>query len=165
MPSTGLTVSAELLALTKALPVDVVPAIVTRYAVGIETETVLGMRNVTRSVLPETTVTAKAFVLPDGPVPVTAGFKLTVTAEGEMVPLGKPCPVTVIFVTPGSPEVGEVAAFNVTFVCATSNPGSDANTNTASKPELQLAAEMRFRRFRMTLTFRQNGLQPLLSFA
>src|ERR1039458_8870061 len=89
----------------------------------------VGTLYVTYSVVPEATVTFVAVVVPEGPPPEVVGLSVTVTLAGGIVPLGKPCPITVTLVTPGSAALGEVNPFSVTFVTAPnrSEPESKAN--------------------------------------
>jgi hypothetical protein len=69
------------------------------------------------SILPETTVTFTARTVAAGG-PLTTGVKVTATLAGEMLPLGKPRPVTLTSDSPASPEPGVVVAFSVTGVIA-----------------------------------------------
>jgi hypothetical protein len=66
-------------------------------------------------VLPTIVVTALAAVVPFGG-PAAAGFKLTDTFAAEIVPVGKPDPVTLMFVIPAWPTAGEVGELRVTVV-------------------------------------------------
>src|ERR1039458_8392907 len=104
----------------------------------------VGTLNVTYSVVPEKTVTFVAVVLPEGPPPGVVGLSVTVTLAGGIVPLGKPCPITVTLVTPGSATLGEVNPFSVTSVTAPnrSEPESKANAHTSQRTG-QLAADTR----------------------
>jgi hypothetical protein len=69
---------------------------------------------------------------------------VTVTLAGGMVPLGKPCPITVTLVTPASAAVGDAAPFSVTFVTAPNRNEAESNINThTSKRTRQLAADTR----------------------
>src|ERR1039458_1728694 len=104
----------------------------------------VGTLNVTYSVVPEATVTFVAVVVPEGPPPEVVGLSVTVTLAGGIVPLGKPCPITVTLVTPVSAALGEVNPFSVTFVTAPnrSEPESTANPNTGHRTG-QLAADTR----------------------
>jgi hypothetical protein len=114
MPAGGLTVRAAGLLLTKAAPVVVVPAIETLYAVGTVTVSEAGTWKVTRRVVPRIVCTAVAVAWPVGG-PEVAGCKATVTLAGEIVPEGKPDPVTLMIVTPACPALGE--AGDVSFTC------------------------------------------------
>jgi hypothetical protein len=80
-----LTVSVAELELTNWVPVVVCPAIVTAYAVGDEAEIEAGIRKPTILVEAITVPTLDAVVVTGLP-PV--GVSVTVTAEGEIVPLG-----------------------------------------------------------------------------
>src|ERR1039458_2119684 len=104
----------------------------------------LGTLNTTPSVVPEKTVTFVAVVVPEGPPPEVVGLSVTVTLAGGIVPLGKPCPITVTLVTPGSAALGEVNPFSVTSVPAPnrSEPESKANAHTSQRTG-QLAADTR----------------------
>jgi hypothetical protein len=64
-------------------------------------------------VLPTTVVIAVAVVFPVGG-PELAGFKVTDTFAAGILPDGKPEPVTVMFVTPAWPTMGEVGELRVT---------------------------------------------------
>jgi hypothetical protein len=82
-----------------------VPLIDTRYTVGLDTASPLGIVNVTLRMLPPTVITL-AGVIDRGPLPPV---RVTVTLEGEMGPLGNPLPVMARFVMPACPEFGEMA--------------------------------------------------------
>jgi hypothetical protein len=94
-----------------------VPLIDTRYTVGLDTASPLGIVNVTLRMLPATVITL-AGVIEMGPLPPV---RVTVTLEGEMVPLGNPLPVMARFVMPACPEFGEMA-INETGVAAPATP-------------------------------------------
>ena len=68
-------------------------------------------------VLPTIVVTAVAVVVPLGG-PAVAGLKVTETFAAGMLPVGKPEPVTLIFVIPAWPTAGEVGELRVTVVWA-----------------------------------------------
>jgi len=72
-----------------------------------------GTTKKTRLTEPITAPTAVAVVVAPGG-PATAGFSVTLTFAGGIVPLGKFEPTTSIFVTPGSPEFGDVVDARVT---------------------------------------------------
>lgn len=112
----GLTVSVAVFELANAIPVEVVPEIDNRYRVGVVTAIVVGMVKVTRLVVPVTSATAEAFVVTSGPPAVAC--RVTFVLAGSIVPLGKPEPVTMMFVTPACPAVGDVVVVKVTAVCA-----------------------------------------------
>ena len=115
---------------------------------------------ITLSVLPETTVTDEAVVVAVG-APVTVELNVTVTLAGGMVPLGKPCPVTLMLETPASPEVGDVAEYSVTDVVASrgSDPDNDASTNNTWRPRNQQTPDSNsFREFLMSI--RSCGFRP-----
>jgi hypothetical protein len=88
--------------------------------------------NVTYSVVPDATVTVVAVVAPVGPPPEVVGFSVTVTLAGGIVPLGKPCPITVILVTFVSADVGEASEFSVTFVTAPNGSEPESNADAHS---------------------------------
>ena len=73
----------------------------------------------TLRVLPTTVVTAVAVVVPFGG-PEVAGLKVTVTFAAGMLPVGKPEPVTLLFVMPAWPTLGEVGELRVTVLWASS---------------------------------------------
>jgi hypothetical protein len=134
---TPLTVRAAVFTLRKAVPVEVVPAMETTYAVAVGTTSLAEILNVTTSVVPETSVTLKALTMAVGG-PLAAGFRVTSTLPGGIVPLGNPCPVTLINDTPASPELGDAEAFSVTGVAARSgnDPESTASMNTGKQASL-----------------------------
>jgi hypothetical protein len=86
------------------------------------------MRKPTILVEPITVPTLDAVVVTGLPL---EGVSVTVTAAGEMVPLGKPEPVTETLVTPGCPEAGLADALSLTLVCA--KAGTDINTATRNE--------------------------------
>ena len=102
----------------------------------------------TTSVLPETNFTFKALVMAVGG-PLTAGFSVTPTLPGGIVPPGNPCPVTLISDTPASPELGEAEALSVTGVVAQSgnDPENTASMNTATEASELTASRKSFREF------------------
>ena len=68
-------------------------------------------------VVPTIVATALAVVTPPGG-PVMAGLKVTDTFAAGMLPSGKPEPVTLRFVTPAWPALGEVGEMRATVVWA-----------------------------------------------
>ncbi len=75
---------------------------------------------------PETVDIDVAVVVPEGPPPAVAGWKLTVTLAAGMLPLGKSSPVTLMDPASAWPVVGCVRLDSVTSV---SLSGSLANSN------------------------------------
>src|SRR5579871_5257803 len=86
------------------------------------------MRNVTVSSVPETTVTPIGVAVPEGD-PGATGCRVTVTFAGGMDPLGKPFPVTLMLVTPGSPTLGVAVPVSVTVVAAFRGKNAAIKTN------------------------------------
>ncbi len=69
----------------------------------------------TLRVLPTIVVIAVAVVVPLGG-PAADGFKITDTLAAGMLPVGNPEPVTLMFVMPGWPALGEAGELRVTTV-------------------------------------------------
>ena len=84
-----------------------------------------GMVKSTRRVLPSKVVMDEACVLTDAPPP--AGARVTVTFPGDIVPLGKPEPVTELELTAACPELGEAVAPKVIWVCASATTLNDSD--------------------------------------
>jgi hypothetical protein len=84
---------------------------------GDETTIETGIVKPTLRVLPTIVVTAVAVVVPPGG-PVVAGLRLTETLAASIAPVGKPEPVTLMFVMPAWPTLGEVGELSVTVICA-----------------------------------------------
>jgi hypothetical protein len=114
----GLIVSEARFELANATPVEVDPAMETKYAVGLITEMLAGITNETRRVPPMTVTTVFAGVLAAAPVPSNAGVRLTVTSPGLMVPEGNGEPVTSTVWIPAWAAVGDAAGESVTAVWA-----------------------------------------------
>jgi hypothetical protein len=67
-----------------------------------------------RRVVPTMVVTAVAVVVTAEPPPF--GASVTPVLAGSIVPAGKLEPVTLMFVTPGAPALGEATGLSVTKV-------------------------------------------------
>jgi hypothetical protein len=117
-------VKFDLLMLLKATPPVVVPAMLTRYAVGELTTTDDGTINVTVAVVPATLAKPDAVVDALGPAPEVPGTRDTVTLLADIVPAGNPLPVTRTDCTLGSAAAGIVEEDSVTCASALSAPSS-----------------------------------------
>ena len=94
------------LELANVAPEVVLPDKETRYGAGAATLIELGIRKVTRRVVPIMVVTRVAAAVTGEPEGAKA--RLTVMADGSIIPSGNPEPVTVTVVIPGWPVVGDV---------------------------------------------------------
>src|SRR5262245_3481578 len=112
MRAAGVTVSKAEFELPNAMPCDVVPETFTWNTSGAATRIWAGMIKVTRRVDPMIVVTAVAFAMKGAPP--KADVRLTSVFAGRMVPDGNPLPVTLMFVTPGSPDAGAGVGVSVT---------------------------------------------------
>jgi hypothetical protein len=86
-----------------------------------------------RRVVPGSVATAVAVVLTAVPPP--DGVSVTVTPPGEIVPLGKPLPVTLIVEIPACPLEGEAGLLRVTCPCAQAAPTVPNSTSSAIRPK------------------------------
>lgn len=114
----GLIVNPAVLLLANVTAVVVLPAIDTRYGTGDVIERLLGTTNVTRRVVPTSVAMLTGVPETVGPAPAVAGWKVTTTSDGTMVPDGKFEPVTDTVVMPGCAAAGEADDASVMLDCA-----------------------------------------------
>jgi hypothetical protein len=122
----------DLFVLLKATPPVVVPAMLTRYAVGELTTRDDGTINVTVAVVPATLAKPDAVVDAPGADPAVPGTKDTVTLPADIVPAGNPLPVTRTDCTLGSATDGIVEEDSVTCANALSAESSKEPKRTQS---------------------------------